>query len=169
MAVRTDSATDDFGWRACLLPFSQGVCSTVCPDNHVSLRPCIPLASLGQKRVADKGGGTCTFCGRKVALNYRGHGDDEASDTVAASQAGPGAPASDQQAGSITSNDAATAAAIAFKNRLVDYDRNRWGCWVHNPMHAPVLDIGGPVRAGQSTKMTDQHNMSRDASCERQG
>ncbi|KAF5840213.1 2OG-Fe(II) oxygenase superfamily-domain-containing protein [Dunaliella salina] len=70
-----------------------------------------------------EGGGTCTFCGRKVALNYRGNGDDEASDT-AASQAGPDATSSDQQAGSSTNKDAATAAAIAFKNRLVDYDRN---------------------------------------------
>lgn len=62
-------------------------------------------------------GGVCTFCGKKVALNYRG-GDDEGTDTRASGEAS----SSDQQ----PIEDAATAAAIAFKNRLVEYDRNRW-------------------------------------------
>ena len=55
-------------------------------------------------------GGTCSFCGERVALTYKDRAAQQ-EQAAASSSAQP--------------QDAAdTAAAVAFKDRLVEYDRN---------------------------------------------
>ena len=83
--------------------------------------------------LADRGG-ICTFCGAKVALSYRDRIAQEAAAASAASHdtAANGAGASGSKApGDLafgltdgSNADAATAAAVAFKDRLLEYDRH---------------------------------------------
>lgn len=81
-------------------------------------------------------GGTCTFCGDKVALTHQEQQEQAAAaaagDSTAtpapASGAGAAAatgPVSSSSTSASTAGDAdAVAAAMAFKDRLVEYDRN---------------------------------------------
>ncbi|KXZ45726.1 hypothetical protein GPECTOR_51g712 [Gonium pectorale] len=82
-------------------------------------------------------GGVCTFCGDTVALTYKDRQKAAAAAAAAAAEQGAAAAADgasrDQDgagagaaaaAGSAPAEDAATAAARAFKDRLVEYDRN---------------------------------------------
>jgi hypothetical protein len=68
-------------------------------------------------------GGVCTFCGAKVALDYK----ERIAQQAAAAAEGTAAPSSTpDMAFGLTEGEesAATAAAVAFKDRLVEYDRN---------------------------------------------
>jgi hypothetical protein len=82
--------------------------------------------------VADKGG-ICTFCGAKVALSYRDRIAQEAAAASGATAAatdpqdgGPGIGPGDLAFGLTDASNpkAATAAAVAFKDRLLEYDRH---------------------------------------------
>lgn len=69
-------------------------------------------------------GGVCTFCGAKVALDYKERIAQQAA--AAADGSGPSPSADPDMAFGLTEGEesAATAAAVAFKDRLVEYDRN---------------------------------------------
>jgi hypothetical protein len=66
----------------------------------------------------------CTFCGAKVALDYKERIAQQAA--AAADGSGPSPSADPDMAFGLTEGEesAATAAAVAFKDRLVEYDRN---------------------------------------------
>ncbi len=90
-------------------------------------------------RITEKGG-TCTFCGSRVALTYAERGQipgqaaasqpPAAATASAAGEAQPQAAVAPQPAPAAPAVAAAAAvaeaaaAAVAFKDRLVDYDRN---------------------------------------------
>lgn len=66
----------------------------------------------------------CTFCGAKVALDYKERIAQQAA--AAADGSGPSPSTDPDMAFGLTEGEesAATAAAVAFKDRLVEYDRN---------------------------------------------
>ncbi|GIL84063.1 hypothetical protein Vretifemale_12782 [Volvox reticuliferus] len=66
-------------------------------------------------------GGVCTFCGDTVPLSYK---DRQKAAAAAAAKDAESSPEPVGAPGAAGEEDAATAAARAFKDRLVEYDRN---------------------------------------------
>lgn len=68
--------------------------------------------------------GTCTFCGAKVALTYRDRATATTPPAVDAEATAGSAAAAAGEATAAPAESAAMLEAVAFKDRLVEYDRN---------------------------------------------